>query len=243
MNSISNYISEPIIIIVSVVFLLFTPVLMGGLLMDTVANAAYVQQNYPVPISSQYSNQLLDELLTNETIRYLRNGLWVKDYVTDDELREYITLCKQAASSNEHVTPELLLGVIAVESRFDKTCLSGSNARGLCQMIFGYHADRMKKITGEEADPRDFDVPWKNIFCAADYLEEIITETQKYNSVPEKDKVKFGLMWYNMGPATASTVYIDRGQISSYAENVTTIAETIGDIFAKGDAWCAKAQD
>lgn len=240
MNSITNYISEPIIVLVTMVFLLFTPLLMGGLLMDSVANAAYVQQNYPVALNSTYSSGIIECMTTREAIRYLRNGLWVKDYVSDETLEEYILLCKQAASNKTYVTPELLLGVIAVESRFDADSLSGNNARGLCQMIFAYHKDRMERITGEEASPIDFSVPWKNIFCAADYLEEIHEQVRTYESIRDYHRAAFSLMWYNMGAGTASAVYVDQGRISSYAKNVLAITEELESIFAKGEIWRAE---
>lgn len=240
MNSITNYISELIIVLVTMVFLLSTPLLMGGLLMDSVANAAYVQQNYPVALNSTYSSGIIECMTTQEAIRYLRNGLWVKDYVSDETLEEYILLCKQAASDKTYVTPELLLGVIAIESRFDADALSVNGARGLCQMIFGYHADRMEEITGEEASPTDFSVPWKNIFCAADYLEEIREQVRTYESVRDHHRDAFSLMWYNMGPATASTVYLAQGRVSSYAKNVLAISEKLETIFAKGEIWRAE---
>lgn len=241
MNSILNHISEPIIVIVTVVFLLFTPVLTGGLVMDSVANAAYVDEHYPIPLSSSYYSKIVDDLTVREAIRYLRNGLWVQNNIPDYTIEEYIILCEQAASDKTYVTPELLLGMIAVESRFDTEALSGSGARGLCQMIFGYHADRMEKVTGEEADPKDFYVPWKNIFCAADYLEEIHEKVCTYESIRDHHRAAFSLMWYNMGPGTASTVYLDQGRVSSYAKNVLAITEELESIFAKGEMWRAKA--
>ncbi|MCL2183533.1 MAG: lytic transglycosylase domain-containing protein [Chitinispirillia bacterium] len=96
-------------------------------------------------------------------------------------------------------SPELLLGVIAVESRFDPGALgryrSGtlSGAVGLMQLKYPTALDMAKVLGIEGLKPEDLTDPETNIILGTAYLTTLISWFKNF---------EVGIMAYNLGPGT-----------------------------------------
>lgn len=96
-------------------------------------------------------------------------------------------------------SPELLLGVIAVESKFNPEALgryrSGtlSGAVGLMQLKYPTALDMAKVVGIKGLKPEDLTDPETNIILGTAYLTTLIT---RFNSF------EVGIMAYNLGPGT-----------------------------------------
>ncbi|MFP4014407.1 MAG: transglycosylase SLT domain-containing protein, partial [Chitinispirillaceae bacterium] len=96
-------------------------------------------------------------------------------------------------------SPELLLAVISVESRFDAKALgryrSGnlSGALGLMQLKYGTALEVAQNLGIEDLKPDDLFDPEKNVVLGTAYLTRLISQFKSF---------KLGLLAYNLGPGT-----------------------------------------
>ena len=127
-----------------------------------------------------------------------------KEFISTEKLEEYTT----EIGEKYDINPYILYSLTESESRGYIYAENG-NCKGLTQINAVYHADRMKKL-----GITDIYDPYGNILLCADYLAELRTE---------KDDIYYILMRYNMATVTANKMY-DKGEISSYAQNIVTRA-------------------
>ncbi len=92
-------------------------------------------------------------------------------YQIPDHKARRIVAAAIRSGETHGVAPELILAVIAVESTFKERAISRMGARGLMQVMPGYHSRKVREIGGTHAL---FD-PAKNIHTGvrilADYLD------------------------------------------------------------------------
>lgn len=196
--------------------------LLIGCVVDACAYA-YYDRAYAICSSEELWNTLLDQKRVKATIQYLREEGWVKTGISDEDLDYILVLTKQFADMYDNIRPELIMAMIAVESHYDSTAGSSAGARGLMQIIPGYHKDRIMQFVEEgmrySADL--FDKPRLNIATGIDYISEILEQT-------DGDEV-FALMWYNQGAVSADKIY-KKGVASTYAKTILSTAEDISKI-------------
>lgn len=159
-----------------------------------------------------------------KVMTYLRDNSYVEEGVDDEELHYIVGRVMTIANNFDFIPSSLGLSLIANESGFDKYCQSNAGARGLCQVIPKYHANRLSTYLedGEEYDPDMFFNVTLNIQTGLDYLSQILVETE--------GDVTYALMWYNQGPSSAYDSYISNGKTSSYAEKVIALATELEDV-------------
>lgn len=185
-------------------------------------------------------DQLLDDLVDEKISVYLLANGWVDSSTTEDELLTYICYAEQAAELHDGIDASLILATIAVESHFDPNC-QAAGFFGLMQIGPQTHGERAKSILGrEDISPEDFYDPWTNILTGTNYLAYILNEVETYTSIPPEDKELFSLMWYNQGPSSASSTYLDNNRrISLYANGVSDLAYALREIYEKGERYRA----
>lgn len=178
---------------------------------DAIVRGSNVYDLYTVGQQRNDSFALYHQLLDDG---WIENGVSFKDF-------DYIcVLTQQLCTMTEHVTPDIALAMIAVESRFDQNAKSGS-ARGLMQLIPIYHTKRMEQFVEADhvVDLEDFFDPRLNIMTGLDYIDYILTETD--------GDFLYSLMWYNQGAVSASSDYLDNLRVSGYARDVMALAREI----------------
>jgi soluble lytic murein transglycosylase-like protein len=94
--------------------------------------------------------------------------------------------------------PELILAIIAVESTFNERAVSRAGARGLMQVMPGYHRDKVREIGGTQAL---FD-PAKNIHTGSQILA-------KYRD-NHSGNLRRALLSYNGSPHLRRSSYADK---------------------------------
>jgi soluble lytic murein transglycosylase-like protein len=127
-----------------------------------------------------------------------------------------------AASSSNHVDPDLIMILIAAESGFNTKAVSPKGARGLMQLM-PQTASRL----GVE-DPLD---PVANVQGGTRYLRELL---DRYH-----DDLAKALAAYNAGPKRVEQY---RG-VPPYAETQTYVAKVIDDFYRKKRARVSAGQD
>lgn len=232
MNTITNHISTVVILIASMLL---------AWLLATNASAHYVEQERQrlyKPVEST-SERLIDFCEILEVKRYLLDNGLLKSNLDVEEFEQYFVMVKQYCNEDTHVYPALVLAVIAVESNFDTNAYSSAGARGLMQLMPMWHTSSLSQFKGSPATRDDFFTPEWNIGAGIAYLSEAIEASCTYASVD--DPIGFALMWYNQGPTSASRTYLSNGkQLSSYARQVLSIADSLQEILSKGDVYRAK---
>jgi soluble lytic murein transglycosylase-like protein len=92
-------------------------------------------------------------------------------YQIPDHKAQQIVAAAIRSGETHQVEPELILAIIAVESMFKERAISRMGARGLMQVMPGFHSRKIREIGGSQAL---FD-PAKNIHTGArilaDYLD------------------------------------------------------------------------
>lgn len=92
-------------------------------------------------------------------------------YQIPDHKAQQIVAAAMRSGETHQVEPELILAIIAVESTFKERAISRMGARGLMQVMPGFHSGKIREIGGSHAL---FD-PAKNIHTGsrilADYLD------------------------------------------------------------------------
>lgn len=151
---------------------------------------------------------------------YLRENDWVKDYVTEEELDYILLLARHLSVYYDNIDPNLIIAMIAVESRFDNDA-KNYGARGLMQLIESYHQDRLIQfIEDDERYSRDlFYEPRLNIMTGMDYMSYILHEVN--------GDTNYALMWYNQGAISACTMYEENGLVSTYAKSIQKLAKEL----------------
>lgn len=209
------------VITIALVFFLMIP------LLSIVANG-YEFNTYKTPDS--YDLYTVADQIQSSRLLYI--ALMQKGFVdTDVSFDDFDYICvltQQLCQSTKHVTPEIALAMIAVESGFDAMAKNG-NARGLMQLIPRYHYDRMSYFVDDPNNMTtdDFYNPRLNIAAGIDYLDSILDATD--------ENINYSLMWYNQGPTSASKNYLDDHHISSYAKSIVNLSAEIR-LLLKGGA-------
>lgn len=165
-------------------------------------------------ISEPNSCELWNNISEFEEVSSLRKFLiereWISENVQIDELDYILVLTRQLqANFFPDVPVPLVLGVISVESGFQKDLNGFSNEIGLMQIIPRYHTERIKKYIYD--DNCDLFDPRVNLMVGMDYLNEMLHEFE--------DDISGALMAYNMGPVRARNLR-SNGWVSGYAEDV-----------------------
>ena len=97
---------------------------------------------------------------------HIQNRYQIPDY----KARQIVAAAIRSGETHQ-VEPELILAIIAVESMFKERAISRMGARGLMQVMPGFHSRKIREIGGSQAL---FD-PAKNIHTGArilaDYLD------------------------------------------------------------------------
>lgn len=126
-----------------------------------------------------------------------------RNITPSEALRVVNTVYKEAPKHG--LKPELVLGVIATESSFRNTALSGANAQGYMQVIPYWHQDKIKG--------RDIWNTQVNIEVGTAYLAECINKRGSYSG---------GLACYN-GAVTPS-------KADEYTNSVTVNTRLMGKL-------------
>ncbi len=94
--------------------------------------------------------------LDREKLKIIINEIFPKKNMSEELKEEYID---SAVKWGAHysIPPLLILSIAYRESLFDASQVSSANARGPMQVIYKYHADRLKKIGKEEKDLHEVD--------------------------------------------------------------------------------------
>jgi soluble lytic murein transglycosylase-like protein len=94
-------------------------------------------------------------------------------YRVSSEMTTSVVAKAHAIGAELKLDPQLILAVIAVESRFNPLAESGMGAKGLMQVIPRYHADKFGPLGGEKVA---FDLQ-ANILVGAKILKEYLRRT------------------------------------------------------------------
>lgn len=161
-----------------------------------------------------------EEISISRIRYYLRENEWVKSYVSEDELDYILVLVRHLSLNYENINPDLIIAMIAVESRFDTNAYN-DGARGLMQLLPSYHEDRLIQfLEDDETYTRDLFYDQRlNIMTGMEYMSYILGAVD--------GDVNFALMWYNQGAISASSMYEQNGIVSSYAKTVQKLANEI----------------
>jgi soluble lytic murein transglycosylase-like protein len=103
----------------------------------------------------------------------------------------------QAVGRERRLDPLLIVAIIGIESRFNPFAESASGAKGLMQVIPGYHLDKVPRGAGEQP----FLDPVTNIQVGVHVLEEAIRW---------RGSLIAGLQHYGGSPEDAETEYANR---------------------------------
>lgn len=173
------------------------------------------------PSSNDLWNCLSEFQESSDLYDMLSSEGWINDdYVTFLDFDYILVMADQICTMNPNVRLELVLAMIAVESRFDAYA-EHAGARGLMQLMMATAKNRMKPFVeeGHEICEDDcFDVRL-NLATGIDYINYILDETGGDEA--------YALMWYNQGPISASKDYFDRLYISEYATTIKALADKI----------------
>jgi soluble lytic murein transglycosylase-like protein len=126
---------------------------------------------------------------------------------------EEIVAAAHSAAAEVNLDPLLVLAVIAIESRFNPIAESVMGAKGLMQIIPGYHLDKLRAAGGED---RVFD-PESNIHVGARILQEYV-----YRG----GTLEAGLQQYN-GASRDSNAYYAQG-VMAERERLEQVVRTRG---------------
>lgn len=204
--------------------ILLASIVVSACLMVAVAEACY--KSSP-SASDQWS---LPEEAFDSFVLYtvLKDSGWINEKVTFEEFDYISTLTQQLQTFYPNVRYSLMMSIIAMESRFDKDCKTGS-AKGLTQLTPVIYGNRMEKFVeeGHLIDLDDLFDPRLNIMTGMDYFSYILDSVNG-------DEV-YALMWYNQGAISASKMYVDQGITSKYAEHILELSHSpIWDEVMKG---------
>lgn len=173
------------------------------------------------PQSSDLWNTMSEFASTSSVRTYLVDNWWADRDISVDELDYIIILAEQCSTFyDDRIAPELLLAMIAVESRFDPDCKTGV-ALGLMQIIPRWHYGRMSYFVEADTELTSdlFYNPRLSIMCGADYMSDLLDYTN--------GDIYYALMCYNQGQVSATKDYIKHGYISTYAETIVDLADDI----------------
>lgn len=106
------------------------------------------------------------------------------------------------ASARFGLDKNLILATMKQESSFDPRARSHSDARGLMQIIPGWHRDAAKR-DGIMTDNQFFEVT-KNIQYGSRYLSSLMGQFS-FNKTSSEDHIKIALTAYNQGEGTVGT--------------------------------------
>jgi soluble lytic murein transglycosylase-like protein len=104
--------------------------------------------------------------------------------------RQYLAREVSRAAASNHVDPDLLFALIAVESRFDPKAVSSGGARGLGQVLFSTAKAVAPNVVHR---PSDLHSVRHNLIVTARYLKELLDEWD--------GDVRSALLAYRDGPA------------------------------------------
>lgn len=157
----------------------------------------------------------------------LKEDGWINESVSFRDFDYILVLTQQLSGMYENVSSELILAMIAQESRFNTNAYF-LGAYGLMQLLPIYQQNRMEQFVEEEHvfTTDDFYNPRLNIVTGMDYVSYILGET--------KGDVAYALMWYNQGPTSASQDYVDKNRISDYAHNIINLAAKLRPYLEEG---------
>lgn len=181
---------------------------------------AHATEEVTEPSSNDLWNCLSEFQESNDLYDMLVSEGWIDKGVTFSEFDYILVMADQICTMNPNVRLELVLAIIAVESRFDGEC-EYHNAKGLMQLTPVIVESRMPYFVEEGhliVDADVFDIRL-NLATGIDYINYILGETKG-------DEV-YALMWYNQGPTSASRDYLDDLYISEYASDIVTLADRI----------------
>jgi hypothetical protein len=130
----------------------------------------------------------------------------------------------------------LILATIKKESTFNPNALSGSNARGLMQIIPGWHRDTAKAY-GIQNDQQFYDVA-KNIAYGSHYLSDLM-RTFSFNRT--NDQVKIALTAYNQGQGEVTNAILKAAKRHNKEKSKVTYEEMVSFIGqAQGKEYAGK---
>lgn len=208
------------VIAIALAFFLMIPLL-------SIVAKGYESDTYKTPDSYDLCT-VADQIQSSQLlyITLVQRG-FIDTNVSFDDFDYICALTQQLCQSTKHVTPEIAMAMIAVESNFDAMAKNG-NARGLMQLIPKYHYERMSYFVDDPNNMTtdDFYNPRLNIATGIDYLDSILDATD--------ENINYSLMWYNQGPTSASKSYLDDHHISSYAKSIVNLSAEI-KLLLKGE--------
>ncbi|MBD5135247.1 MAG: lytic transglycosylase domain-containing protein [Lachnospiraceae bacterium] len=192
------------------------------------ANAYFESTAYPKDEPSVYDLWSIpcEDVQLHKVENYLINNGWVKDGIDKDDLDYICCMANQLSQFYDDISPGLVMAMIAVESRFDKDCLSSAGARGLMQLIPSYHEDRLIQFLDNDSRySRDlFYEPRLSIMTGMDYLHERLAEAET--------NLPYALMQYNQGPSSAYKSYVKKGITSNYTTEIIELSVELDGILA-----------
>lgn len=160
--------------------------------------------------------------------RYLKEGGWVDERVTDDQLEYELLLAEQLSSMTDRVSPALAIATIAKESKFYPDD-EYEGAVGLMQLLPKYHQHTLKDICEEPTFDKWYE-PRYNIMCGLTYLDELLSDEYACGDTT------YALMMYNQGPTSGTRDYLARGYISDYASDIVILKQSIETILEERSA-------
>lgn len=150
-------------------------------------------------------------MLTEDGLMYSETTFKDFDYI--------LVMVDQICTMYPNVRPELVLSIIAKESRFNPND-KYDGARGLMQLMM-CHKIRMEQFVEANhiVTKDDFYDVRLNLATGIDYFSELLTNT-------DGDET-YALMCYNQGPTSARKSYIDNDIVSNYARSILNLADNI----------------
>lgn len=179
------------------------------------------------PASNELWNTAIEFKNSLDIYEMLKEDGWISDEVSFKDFDYILALTDQLSSMYENISTELILAMIAQESRFDQYAYF-HGAYGLMQLLPIYQQPRMEQFLEEDHlfTTDDFYDIRLNIVTGMDYVDYILGET--------KGDVAYALMWYNQGATSASKDYIDDNYISDYAHNIINLAAKLRPYLEEG---------
>ncbi len=199
--------------------------IIASLVLSTISYAW--DDDYAEPSSNDLWNCLSEFQQSSDLYDMLSSKGWIDKDVTFPDFDYILVMADQICTMNPNVRLELVLAMIAKESRFNPRC-EYNGARGLMQITMATAGDYMEPFVEEGHDNCEedcFDIRL-NLAACIDYVNSILGLT--------KGDEAYALMRYNQGPKSASRDYIDNGYTSEYALDVITLADTIKPYLTTG---------
>lgn len=193
-------------------------------LLDTIAQS--YEESIPTDVYDLWD--VVTEVKNSTDIyEMLKEDGWINDDVSFKDFDYILVLTQQLSGMYDNVEPELILAMIAQESRFNVNAYF-HGAYGLMQLLPIYQQVRMEQFVeeGHLFTTDDFYNPRLNIVTGMDYIDYILGET--------KGDIAYALMWYNQGPVSASQDYLDDNYISDYAHNIINLAAKLRPYLEEG---------